>query len=195
MSVAEPKSTVSKPKRRWLRVIKRTLLVSLGLAVVLLVAKGLYDSFWFQEYLRSRTMDYDREHYTQIRRGITSDPEHLLGKPFEEVSRELSLDNVPWDDVALQERGAAEVRMYHFRGFYLHVYLDILPVEIMPNSDETWTSTELKSHKALRLDGRRTFVRIDGIGDPKEQMEQWKKAVEESERRDEEERTREKYSG
>jgi hypothetical protein len=128
-------------------------------------------------------MDYDRERYAQIHRALTGDPKHLLDTPFVEVSRELSLDNVPWDDVTLQERGVAESRMYHFRGFYLYVYLNPLPMGITPNSDRTWTSEEHERPKVLWLDGQRSCVRIDGIRDRQERMEWWRKEVEESARR------------
>ena len=177
MTAKSPQSAETKVNNRWFRFSKWALLVSLGLAVALLATYVFIEAFWFSEYRRSWTEDYDKERYARIRKLIDNDPEHLRDKPFDEVSKELSLDNIPWDVVVgFQEPPSGQSRVYHFRGFFVYVELHSLPLGLMPNGNEAWTSTELERHEVLWL-GQRPSVRIDGIRDQKERMEAWRKCV------------------
>jgi hypothetical protein len=163
---------------RWSRLIKRTLLVLLGLAVLLFVAHELCRFAWFQEYRQAWGKDYDRERYTQIRKAIDADPQHLEGKSLDEVTEEFGLGCVPWDNVTLQDPG--EARIYHFRGFTLHVTLAFLPPEILSQIPELSRATDPNRHGVLCT---WAYVRIDGISDPKERMLKWREEVDEECRR------------
>src|SRR5262249_52428842 len=119
----------------------------------------------------SRTADYDRGRYREIRRAIDADPQQLLGKPFDEISRKLRLEDVPWDDIAVQQEPGM-VRRYHFRGFALDVTLQRLPPGITPESKTPWTASgeELDRHGVLWLAHQYPVVRIDGVSDREERM-------------------------
>jgi hypothetical protein len=176
----EPQSVTSQAKSRWLAFTRAKLLV---LALVFTAcAVGL--AVWIRPLPLSWTADYDKERYTQIRRAIAADPQHLLGKSLEEVTKALSLEGVPWDDAALQREPGMD-RIYHFRGFALHVTLRVLPPGITPNSNQAWSANgeELRLHGVLWLAHQYPFVRIDGINDRQERMKRfWKAADEECER-------------
>ncbi len=174
MTVTEPQPAEPKDKRRWFRFSRRKLLVFTFLFVVSGICLALR-SFWLP---LSWTADYDRERCTKIVKAIEADPQHLLGKPLEEVAKELGLEGVPWDDVSFQEPPDHSSRMYHFRGFALHVTLKRLPAGITPSSKEarSTTSAELQRHGVLWLAFWHPFVRIDGISDRKERMKQYWKA-------------------
>ena len=193
MTAMSPQSAETKVNNRWFQFSKRRILILLGLAVVLFAVYVVFSSSSFSEYRRSWTEDYDSERYTQIHKVIDSDPEHLLGKPFDEVSKELNLDKVPWDDVSLQE--GPESRMYHFRGFYFWLHVEPLPLGVTPQNWKLYSSSDLERGRVLWLDMQRPFVRIDGIRDQKERMEQWRKGVEEEGRRITEEMRQRRNSG
>jgi hypothetical protein len=129
----------------------------------------------------SWTADYDKERYNQIRRVIEADPQHLLGKSLEEVTKKLRLEDVPWDDFGIQQL-LSTTRIYHFRGFALYVHLQLRPPGT-PKSNKRWEWADFQSHGVLWLANWKPFVRIDGISDAKERMKQfWKAADEECER-------------
>ncbi len=126
----------------------------------------------------SWTADYDRVRYSQIRRAIDSDPKHLTGLTFEEFSRRFGLGDVPWDDGAVQME-AGMFRIYHFRGFSLHVSLRRLPPGSTPDRIERWTgdNEELLRREVLWVGGNYPALWVDGIGDPKTRMDRYWKEV------------------
>lgn len=112
----------------------------------------------FSVGLSEETTEYDKDRYDQIREAIhqapgarRGDPQHLRGKLLDELTKELSLDGIPWDDISFQEPVGGSTRLYHFRGFALCVCLT-------------------RDDGVLRLDDRSTFVKIDGVADGKERM-------------------------
>jgi hypothetical protein len=173
---AEPQLTEVEPQRRWFRLrVWKLLVLTL---VFVLSALGLV--IWFVGLPLSWTVDYDSKRFRQIESAIEADPQHLLGKPFAEVSRELGLESVPWDDVALQ-RPTGTCRMYHFRGFRLYMTVELLPAGITPASREQWNATteELERHGTQWLAHDPPFVLIDGIPNQNERMERYRKDMEE----------------
>jgi hypothetical protein len=164
-------------KSRFFRFGWRNVLV----LTVLFVACGFGLALWSLGFPVSWTADYDGKRYTQIRRAIDADPQHLLGKSFDEISRKLRLEDVPWDDAAVQQEPGM-YRIYHFRGFALHVTLECLPAGITPNSRAPWTSTgeELERHGVLWLAHQYPCITIDGISDGKERMKRYWKAIDEA---------------
>ena len=172
LQLAQPKA-----ERRWSPFSWRKLFVFM----VLSVACGIGLALWSPGLPLSWTADYDRERYTEIRRAIDADPQHLLGKPFDEISRKLRLEDIPWDDIAIQQEPGM-VRRYHFRGFALDVTLERLPAGITPDRKMSWTATgeELDRHGMLWLAHQYPCVRIDGVSDRKERMRRFWKEVEEA---------------
>jgi hypothetical protein len=155
----------------------------LVLLPLLFAALGILVAFYRFILPISWTADYDKDRYTQIRSTIDADQQHLLGKSLDEVTTKLSLKGIPWDDVSLQEPLHGQARMYHFRGFAFLVELDLLPRGLTPQDRKPWASSDLDRGGVLWLARLRPYVRIDGISDPKERMQEWRKAEhEESER-------------
>jgi hypothetical protein len=163
-------------KSRWVRFSRRNVFVF----AVLFVACVFGLAFWSLGLPVSWTADYDGKRYTQIRRAIDADPQHLLAKSFDEISRKLRLEDVPWDDAAVQQEPGM-FRIYHFRGFALHVTLERLPPGMTPDSRTPWTSTgkELERHGVLWLAHQYPCITIDGISDGKERMKRYWKAIDE----------------
>jgi hypothetical protein len=150
----------------------------------LFVACGIGLAVWIVGLPLSWTADYDRVRYAEIRRAIDADPQHLLGQPFDEVSRRLRLEDVPWADIAIQQ-ASDMVRLYHFRCFSLEVTLECLPAGIPPGRRGPWAPTdeELRRPGVLWLAHQYPSLRIDGVGDRKERMRRfWKHVEEECER-------------
>ena len=166
----------TKAKRPWFRFRWRTVFVY----TLLFVACGIGLAVWSLGLPVSWTADYDRERYHQIRRAIGADPEHLLRTPFDDFSRKLRLEDVPWDDAAWKHEPGM-FRIYHFRGFALYVTLHRLPAGITPVGPTPWTlwSDELEGHGVLWLAHQIPVVRIDGVSDAKERMERYWKDVDE----------------
>ncbi|MHB8902481.1 MAG: hypothetical protein ACYC6Y_27280 [Thermoguttaceae bacterium] len=155
----------------WLKLLVLTLLFA---------ASGVGLAVWVQGLPTSWTADYDKERYTQIRGAIVADTNHLLGKSLDEVTKALSLEDVPWDDSAVQREPGMN-RIYHFRGFALHITLQLLPPGITPDSNQPWSANgeELRRHGVLWLAHGQPFVQIDGINDRQERMKRFWKAVDE----------------
>ena len=177
MIATEPQPAEPKARRWGFRFSGWKLLV----LTLLFVVSGIGLALWSLGLPLSWTAGYDRERYAQIRRAIEADPKHLLGKSFDEVTKELRLEDVPWDDAAFQQPPGM-FRIYHFRGFALYVTLELLPPGIMPNSNTSWTGTgdELDRRGVLWLAHQDPSVQVDGIPDRKGRMERYWKAVDDA---------------
>ncbi len=115
--------------------------------------------------------DYDKARYDQIQTVINNSTNKLLGKSLDEVSGLLSLKGVHWDE-AYTNYPLGEARIYHFRGFYLSLHLEILPRGITPSKREGFSYIEPELHKTgVRwLAAVNPFVRIDGLTEPAKRM-------------------------
>jgi hypothetical protein len=109
------------------------------------------------------TADYDRARYTQISDAIANDEYRRLGKPFDEVATELGLEEVPWDKGFGQ---SGEDRIYHFRGFALYINLVDSPRGLTSHGADV-------DRRGVQWISPYPFVRIDGISDRNERMEQY----------------------
>ena len=131
--------------------------------------------------------DLDKERYFQIGLAIRADRQHLVGKSLDEVTKQLSLANVPWHEhEALQSFGTD--RIYHFRGFALYVYLEPLPSELWQQSHKwswtsltgrtypCWTSQQFQERGVRKLVAS-PGVRIDVVSEGKERMTQYWTAI------------------
>jgi hypothetical protein len=174
-------ATVSQPaetraRGRWFRSDRRTLIVIAFLSALAGTSLALST-----RYLPlSWTADYDRVSYYRIGRAIAADPTHLRGKPFDRVRRELGLDEVPWDDGGALQLLDGVYRIYHFRGFALHVTMQLLPAGATPDRIErpSGTGEDLRGPSVLWLHDS-PLLRIDGISDRGERMKRHFKELDE----------------
>jgi hypothetical protein len=141
----------------------RFVLVGLGLSLVANVVCGV---------------DYDQKRHDEIKTYIEADKDQRLGKALDDVLKDLKLDNVPWNK-GYTNYPRGELRIYHFRGFYLVVHLELLPKGIKPGSNEpySYTTAELEDSGVRWLAAFYPFVRVDGIGDSTERMKQYWEGV------------------
>ena len=127
MAAIQLQSGAPQPKSRWFRFTWLKLLV----LTLLLAASGIGLVVRSVGLPLFSTADYDKEKYRQIYFSIAADPKHFRGKYFDDAIEALGLDDVPWDDIALQRSQGME-RIYHFRGFAFHISLETLPPGIIP---------------------------------------------------------------
>jgi hypothetical protein len=167
--MAEFRPAELKAKNRSFRLSRRKLFVLTLLSVV----SGIALIAWSTGLPLSWTADYDKERYNHIRRAIEADPQHLLGKSLDEVTKRLGLEGVPWDSGEDFQGPRGEFRIYHLRGFALYVTVAPLPNVDWSPSFDVWSSTK------VQLDGQRPYLRIDGISDPKQRMNGYWGAIDE----------------
>ena len=170
----------SRTDRRWLQVHKWKFAV----LSLLVVAAGIALALWHSGLAFASWARYKR-----IESMIEADPQHLLGKSFDEVSKELGLEDVPWDECTLSGMRGCENRMYHFPGFYLHVTVEYRLSGSTPDSirqqitANNMSGAHFTPPGVLWLAHQEPFVRIDGIRDSKERIERFfREANEEAQR-------------
>jgi hypothetical protein len=144
----------------------------LGIACLLILA-GIALELWASWFPPSWTADYDRPAYARFRDAIGIDRTLLLNTPFDRFSREVGLDEALWDDGLAFQLPGGMYRIYHFRGFALHVLLRELPAGDTPNRVAHPSNTEVDR----RCPGVLWFydtpqIRIDGISGRAERMKQ-----------------------
>lgn len=192
-----PAITATEPqgdcRRPWPRRIVIRLIVFLSLASVLAIAywaSGLplpWDEDWMAGYNRARswTAEYDKASYYRITRAIAADPQRFCGRRLDDLSRELSLEDVPWDDGNLQNMPGS-FRIYHFPGFALYVSLDWGRDGVTSDMllERGSPSERLRGHDLLRIDvHQHPYVLIDGVHGREERMRRyWQLARESIER-------------
>jgi len=122
--------------------------------------------------------DYDKARFEQIQTVINSSTNKLLGKSLDEVSDLLSLKGVPWD-TGYTSYPLGEARIYHFRGFYLYLHLEILPKDVTPSKREgfSYTEPELRKNGVRWLAAFDPFVHEDGLTNRAERMTNYWVAV------------------
>jgi hypothetical protein len=129
---------------------------------------------WARGLPPSWVFDYDMPTHAGITKKIAADPQHLCGRRFDDVSRELGLEDIPWDDINFQ--GPGPCLMYHFRGFALIVRLEYAREEVTQDTLQKRNSADerLPARELLRIDSHsRPCVRIDGISSREERMRQY----------------------
>ncbi len=103
-----------------------------------------------REFLAKQIAEFDDARYERMRRVIDSSPNKLLGTSLTNAEKLLSLENVKWDE-GYTSVPFGQLRVYHFRGFYLLLSLE----------------TRSQNVKVANFD---PSLHIDGITDPKERM-------------------------
>ena len=144
----------------------------LGIACLLVLAGIALDlrASWLP---LSWTADYDKAAYARLRDVIGIDRTLLLNTPFDRFSREVGLDEAPWDDGLAFQLPEGKYRIYHFRGFALHVLLKELPAGATPDRVEHPSNTEV-DRQCLGVPWfyDTPQIQIDGISDRAERMKQ-----------------------
>ena len=161
------RSAEPKQENRWFRHHGR----SLPVLTFLFADAGLALALGTSGLPPSWTADYDRARYIQVRQAIEDDREHLLGRSFDDFSKQLRLEDVPWDDGLALQLPEGMYRIYHFQGFALHVTLEPLPAGVTPDRiGRSRCSDEERQRPRVLWFIDAPFVRIDGIGDRRERM-------------------------
>ena len=130
---------------------------------------------WARGLPPSWVFEYDHAAHADVRKKITSDPQRFAGRRFDDVSRELGLDDIPWDDINFQSPGPR--LMYHFRGFALILPLEyaqeVVTLEMLNKrvSADKITDDRLPYRERLRINSNsRPYIWIDGISSREERM-------------------------
>ncbi len=122
---------------------------------------------------------YDKPRHDRMQRTIDGSTNKLLGVPLPDASRWLSLENVKWDE-GYTSVPFGQLRVYHFKGFYLLLELRVLPRGITPGSDYSFSvrgDSELRSNGVWWVADFYPSLHIDGIDDPKERMSNYWKEI------------------
>lgn len=150
--------------RTWMRLFAASGFVLAASIAVRFVLLPAFPPSW--------TTNFDRQRYVEFYETTRADKHRLLGRSFEEVSRQFGLEHVPWDDASFQNLGS--YRIYHFRGFAFHVLIDRrLPDDSPLREKRSYTGEDFQRYGVMRLVGQCPFVRADGLDDPKERMKRY----------------------
>ncbi len=115
---------------------------------------------------------YDKACHDRMQRVIDGSTNKLLGVSLPDASRLLSLGNVKWDE-GYTSVPLGQLRVYHFKGFYLLLSLQVLPRGITPGSDYSFSvrgDSELRSNGVWWVANFYPSLHIDGMDDPKARM-------------------------
>lgn len=96
----------------------------------------------------------------------------LLGVSLSDASKLLSLDGAKWDE-GYTSVPLGQLRIYHFRGFYLLLNLQVLPRGITPDSPQPFSldgESQLRSNGVWWVANFYPDLQIDGLTDPKKRM-------------------------
>ena len=132
---------------------------------------------------------YDQARFDEITNTLKwiienkKDKDSDIFAPFDRVSNLLSLENVPWDDISDKNSRNSQLRMYHFRGFCLFLYLER---RISGRNPEQFSAEDLRK-KGISYVCDLPSVQIDGLNDPQERLRRHQKEIAESVRSDFEE--------
>jgi hypothetical protein len=111
----------------------------------------------------------------RITNAIAADPQHHCGRRLYDVSRELGLEDAPWDDGNVQNLPGS-YRVYHFRGFALYVTLDYMREGVTEKMllERGSPEEKRKGRDLLRINlNVPPFAMIDSISSREERMRQF----------------------
>jgi hypothetical protein len=148
--------------------------VLLGIASLSAIS-GIALYIWAIGLPLSWAFDYDSVRYTRITNAIARDPQHLGGRRLYDVSRELGLEDVSWDDGNVQNL-AGSLRIYHFRGFALYVTLDYMGEGVTEDMllERGSAEEKLRGRDLVRINrSSAPFILIDGISSREERMRRY----------------------
>jgi len=114
---------------------------------------------------------YDKGRYESMQHVIETGQSNMLGMPFTNAARLLSLEGVAWDR-GYDNYPLGEWRLYHFRGFYLGIHLEVRPPGITPASTQQFSFQDayLRQTGVWWVGQWRPYLKIDNLTDPKQRM-------------------------
>jgi hypothetical protein len=113
---------------------------------------------------------YDKPRYDKMQRVIDGSTNKLLGISLADAAKLLSLDNAKWDD-GYTSRPHSQLRVYHFRGFYLLLDLQDFPSDASPDHAQAFSSdSERSSNRGWWVANFYPSLHIDGLNDSKKRM-------------------------
>ena len=116
---------------------------------------------------------YDKARYEQMKRVIDGSTNELLGVSLADASKLLSLDGANWDK-GYTSVPLGQLRIYHFRGFYLMLSLNVLPPGITPTNRQNFAiGPELERTGIWWVANFYPALHIDKLTDPRKRMEDY----------------------
>ena len=115
---------------------------------------------------------YDKARYNQMQGAIDGSTNELLGISLEDASQTLSLEGVRWDE-GYTSVLLGQQRIYHFRGFYLLLNLEVLPHGITPDKPYEFSVnsvSELRSNGVWWVANFYPALHVDGLTAPSKRM-------------------------
>lgn len=116
--------------------------------------------------------DYDKPAYEKRERAILQSTNMLAGMALTQATKLLSLEGVPWDE-GYCNMPLSQARIYHFRGFSLHLVLEVRPPGITPGSTQSFGyigEGELRSNGVWWVASFWPHLDIDRLNDPRTRM-------------------------
>lgn len=112
---------------------------------------------------------YDKAHYSEMEQVILQSTNRLVGLTVTEVTNLLHLEKVQWDAGCIpQGTGDEELRIYHFRGFFLE--LPLTHRSPTPTTNTLTGSVALSDHRNCWVAPPGPSLQIDRIGSPEVRM-------------------------
>jgi hypothetical protein len=129
---------------------------------------------------------YDKARFDQVQRTIDGSTNKLLGISLADASKLLSLDGVRWDE-GYTSMSLGQSRIYHFRGFYLLLSLELFPKGSSPEHRPRSFSidSEFRANGVWWVANFYPALHVDGLDDPKLRMSNYWAGVHASFRRTE----------
>jgi hypothetical protein len=115
---------------------------------------------------------YDKARFDRMQGTIDGSTNKLLGVSLAEASKLLSLDGARWDE-GYTSVPLGQLRVYHFRGFYLLLSLQVLPRGMTPDDPQSfsWSSdSELRSNGVWWVASFYPALHVDRLDDPQTRM-------------------------
>jgi hypothetical protein len=115
---------------------------------------------------------YDKARFVRMRSIIAGSTNKLLGVSLADASKLLSLDHARWDE-GYSSVPLGQLRIYHFRGFYLLLDLEVLPRGMTPDQPQSFSSSsdsDLRSNGVWWVANFYPSLHIDSVKDPRKRM-------------------------
>jgi hypothetical protein len=112
---------------------------------------------------------YDKARYNRMQLSIDGSTNKLLGLSLTDASRVLSLKGARWDE-GYTSVPLGQLRIYHFRGFYLLLSLEVRPQGITQDKPQPFSHSDLRSNGVWWVANFHPALHIDGLDEPSKRM-------------------------
>ena len=118
-----------------------------------------------------RDPGYDVARYQKIQQVIEGSTNKLLNRSLSDVTKLLSLDDAPWDE-GYSNEPLTQYRIYHFKGFWLGLYLAVLPPGFSPTNPQNFSFIEadLRRNGVWWVMGFYPSLHVDKLNDRTRRM-------------------------